>query len=1023
MTSEPDLAQSASNAKQALRSPPLPGRPKEGPMGISNLHVPKSSLDPGCSHGIRAWILIDLVTLNRVMVPSFNFEKIQNRLFSLSRKIFSSNFLQSPAYIFNISVDLRFSFGFESETVVVEARVQPSNPGFSGDSRDYQGRALFGCKRGCSLSPEIAESVQYSETAKSIWEQLNKKYGAVNGTKIFEIKKELASTMQGALDIAFYFNKLKKLWDELRVMRSNKINACACPIRAELLKKEEEDRVHQFLMDEKQRQVNPGSNFSSKSASFNVSGFNNKAPFAQPQRQYTQRINFDQSKGNLSNLFCKYCKKPGHLVDKGYKLHGFPPNFKFTKGKRIAVNVTTESEFSNDSNPNSSGFTPNVNSGIMVSSEGQMSSIHGLTQQQYTQLMNLLQQSQLSESVTSPHIMASANFAGILLSDSVVSGSSSCMLTQTTNPRKLIWIINSGATDLMTSNKDVPFNITPLTIPYLVSLPNRYKIKAHFLKKPLELGRVDDGLYKAEDVVFHELVFPFDTSSTSSSHAIQSPSLPPSPALDPFSDTIVPVPVPTNELPSTSLSTLASPPPPNPASPTISADTIPSILESPTPPLRRSDRPHHLPSYLQDYKCQLHVSFSCSSVQPVEFEPYTYTHVAPIPSWQDAMRKEFEALEANNTWDIVELPAGTKPIGSVAVKHGWSMLQLDVNNAFLHGDLHEEVYMKLPQGLSISSSSSSAPLVCKLKKSLYGLKQPSRQWYAKLSQALCSRGYTHSLNDYSLFVKGSSGDIVILAHYFLGIEVSTSPAGVFLNQRKFVLDLLKKYNCLEVSSVVSPLDLNSKLKADSGELFAHPERYRSLIGKPLFLTHTRPDLCFGVQHLSQFLQAPRLPHMTAALHMLRYLKGTIIVLSQLILIVIGQLALILAKTTCFSSAEAEYRALSKVVAELTWLTRLLPRLSVHVSYPVSVYCDNQAAIHIARNPVFHERTKHIEVDCHFIIKKLADGLIQLFHVSTSNQLADIFTKSLPGVLHQSFLSKLKVFSPSNLKEVLGYLTI
>ncbi|XP_019261873.1 PREDICTED: uncharacterized protein LOC109239744 [Nicotiana attenuata] len=255
--------------------------------------------------------------------------------------------------------------------------------------------------------------------------------------------------------------------------------------------------------------------------------------------------------------------------------------------------------------------------------------------------------------------------------------------------------------------------------------------------------------------------------------------------------------------------------------------------------------------------------------------------------------------------------------------YGWSLFQLDVNNAFLHGDLHEEAYMKLPQG--------------------------------------------------------SSGDIVILAVYvddiiltgnnlveisalkkfwIMRIEVSTSPDGVFLNQRKFVLDLLKEYNCLEVSSVVSPLDLNSKLKTDSGELFAHPER---------------------------------LPHMTAAFHMLRYLKGTIDVglfysnSPDCTLTVYSDSDWAACPDTpwkskkqpviSLSSTEAEYRALSKVVAELTWLTRLLPDLSVSVSYPVSVFCDNQATIHITRNPVFHERTKHIEVGCHFVRKKLADGLI------------------------------------------------
>ncbi|XP_070005311.1 uncharacterized protein [Nicotiana sylvestris] len=151
-----------------------------------------------------------------------------------------------------------------------------------------------------SLSSEIAESVQYSEIAER------------------------------ALDIASYFNKLKKLWDELRIMRSNKVNACACPIRAELLKEEEEDRVHQFLMGLNEIYVKVRSNIL----------------MMQPLPSLDNTYNILLQDGKK--------KKPGHLIDKCYKLHGFPPNFKFTKGKRIAANVTTECEFSNDSNPNSS---------------------------------------------------------------------------------------------------------------------------------------------------------------------------------------------------------------------------------------------------------------------------------------------------------------------------------------------------------------------------------------------------------------------------------------------------------------------------------------------------------------------------------------------------------------------------------------------------------------------------------------------------------------------------------------------
>lgn len=190
------------------------------------------------------------------------------------------------------------------------------------------------------------------------------------------------------------------------------------------------------------------------------------------------------------------------------------------------------------------------------------------------------------------------------------------------------------------------------------------------------------------------------------------------------------------------------------------------------------------------------------------------------------------------------------------------------------------------------------------------MKQASRQWYAKLSQALCSRGYTHSINDYSLFVKGAPGHLVVLVvyvddilligddafeiselkhfldgefkikdlyslNYFLGIEITYFDDGILLNQRKFILNLLKEHDCLVVSLVVCPLDLNIKLSTDSGDLLPNPAAYRSLIGKLLFLTHTRPDLCFFVQHLGQFNQVPRVPHMSVALHILRYLKGTV----------------------------------------------------------------------------------------------------------------------------------------------------
>lgn len=199
-----------------------------------------------------------------------------------------------------------------------------------------------------------------------------------------------------------------------------------------------------------------------------------------------------------------------------------------------------------------------------------------------------------------------------------------------------------------------------------------------------------------------------------------------------------------------------------------------------------------------------------------------------------------------------------------------------MNNAFLHRDLDEEVFIKLSPGLSVSSFK---PLVCKLQKSLYGLRQASRQWYAKFSKSLESKGYVHSLNDYSLFTKGSGNFLVLLAvyvddivligtdldeiaalkiflhnqfkikdlgilHYFLGIEMLYTPPRVLLHQSKFIGDLLKEFHCDTCTLVVSPLELHEKLLAKIGTPFPKIEVYRSLIGKLNFLAHTRRDLSF-----------------------------------------------------------------------------------------------------------------------------------------------------------------------------------
>ena len=109
-----------------------------------------------------------------------------------------------------------------------------------------------------------------------------------------------------------------------------------------------------------------------------------------------------------------------------------------------------------------------------------------------------------------------------------------------------------------------------------------------------------------------------------------------------------------------------------------------------------------------------------------------------------------------------------------------------------------------------------------------------------------------------------------------------------------------------------------------------------------------------------------------------------------------------------SSAEAEYRSIRRLVAELAWLSRLFHELGITDITPIPVKCDSQAAIYIAKNPMFHVRTKHIELDCHFVREKLLAGLISLHHVSTKVQLADALTKALPSSSHYQILTKLGV---------------
>ncbi|KAG7573078.1 Integrase catalytic core [Arabidopsis suecica] len=431
-----------------------------------------------------------------------------------------------------------------------------------------------------------------------------------------------------------------------------------------------------------------------------------------------------------------------------------------------------------------------------------------------------------------------------------------------------------------------------------------------------------------------------------------------------------------------------------------------------------------------------------------------------------------EGVDFLETFSPVVRTATVRMILHVATVEKWDIKQLDVKNAFLHGDLHETVYMKQPPGFEDKEHPN---YVCRLHKAIYGLKQAPRAWFDKFSSYLLNYGFVCSPRDPSLFVYLKNNSIMLLLlyvddmvltgndktlisdllkslgtefrmkdmgpmAYFLGIQATFTPEGLFLNQEKYAKDLLENAGMLDCAPMPTPLPIQLNRVPYQDKEFEDPTYFRSLAGKLQYLTLTRPDMQFAVNYICQKMHKPSVSDFALLKRTLRYLKGTIdmgLTLSTNTDSVLraysdsdhagctstrrstGGFCTFLGlnliswsakrqDSVARSSTEAEYRALSDTAAELSWISSLLKDIGIQQDRPAELYCDNLSAVHLTANPVLHKRSKHFETHYHFAREKVADGSLVIKHVPAWLQLADIFTKSLPQAAFYSLRFKLGV---------------
>lgn len=393
--------------------------------------------------------------------------------------------------------------------------------------------------------------------------------------------------------------------------------------------------------------------------------------------------------------------------------------------------------------------------------------------------------------------------------------------------------------------------------------------------------------------------------------------------------------------------------------------------------------------------------------------------------------------------------------------------QFDVKTAFLNGDLEEDIFMEQPEGFVHGEN-----MVCKLNRSLYGLKQSPRCWNQKLTSVLKKIGLSASQSDPCLFLSEAKDLFLVIyvddglilsfnqnhvdqvmktlqsqfdvtigdSSCYVGLQIKRDMNSVFIHQESYTMKVLERFKMTDCSPISTPADAHVRLAPNADGLCDQSFKYRELVGSLMFLAIvSRPDIAYAVNVLSQYMNCYGKEHWTAGLRVLKYLKLT----SKVGIVYRGGESCLAAysdadyagdkqtrrsrtgsvltlnggpvvwlsqrqRSVTRSTCESELLAACSACSEIIWTSRLLRELGVQSDGPTKLYIDNQSTIKSIKNPEFHQRLKHVDVALKFIREKYQDGMVDLEFVKSSEQLADGFTKALTNPTFKNLLIALNI---------------